>query len=193
MSLVWGVDAQTDMQKRLDDAELGFLRMDIVNPDCGASAWGKYNDRPLNPNKVQEMRATFHSTGVLCCQQDKVIYLPLKKEWFVGETTPGIAGKYVQDLPVLKFTPAGKEALKAGEVNPLSGNHRRDALGHYVADLTAALTALNKDLEGLEEDEKPAKLEAIKVMTERLANAPWWAVKIYDYGACVYTQECDLC
>lgn len=172
------------MQKRLDDAELGFLKMDIVNPPCGAQAWGKYNDRPLNMTKVEEMRGLYHTMGVLSCQLDKVIYLPLRKSWFVDEVTPVIAGKYIHQVPALKFTPEGKQALADGEVHPLSGNHRRAALVLYVADLQAALKTLKAELEELEgNEEKTAKTEEIRIMSKRLEDAPYWAVKVYDIGA----------
>lgn len=183
MAAVWGLEAQTEIQKRLDEADLGFVRMDIVNPFCGIGAWGFYNDRPLDPDKVERMRTLFHTMGPLSCQPDKVIYLAMNPAWFVGPTTTKIAGKYVYQLPLLALTPAGKQALAEGEFHPLSGNHRRAALVLYCKDLQAELKALQEELQDLKDDEFTAKEEEVRVMTTRVANAPFWTIQVYDIGA----------
>lgn len=149
MAAVWGLEAQTEIQKRLDAADLGYLRMDIVDPFCGVSAWGLFNDRPLDPQKVESIRKSYHLMGPLACQNDKVIYLPMNPAWFVGPTTPVIAGKYVYQVPLLELTPAGKQALADGEFHPLSGNHRRAALVLYYEDLQESLKLLNEELRGI--------------------------------------------
>lgn len=183
MSVVWGLEAQTDMQKRLTDANLGFLRMDIVNPMCGAEAWGYYNNRPLNQTKVEEMRDIFNTMGVLCCQQDKVIYLPMDPTWYEGETVPDIAGKYVYQLPELKLSEAGLAALAAGFFHPCNGNHRRAALVLYFNDLLAAQAELKAAVEAATGDELRVKEEELRVMSIRVRDAPFWAIQVFDIGA----------
>lgn len=183
-SSVWGLEAQTDIQKRLADADIGYMRIDLVEPFCGVGSWGYYNNRPLENLKVQEMRKLFHSMGPLACHPDKVIYMAMNPEWFSNQTTPVIAGKYVQELPLLELTPAGKRALAAGEFHPLSGNHRRAALVLYHQDLVAALTALKKEAkkEKLQGDQLRAKEDEIKVMTTRVANSRFWTIQVYNIG-----------
>lgn len=183
MAAVWGLEAQTEIQKRLDAADLGYLRMDIVDPFCGVSAWGLFNDRPLDPQKVESIRKSYHLMGPLACQNDKVIYLPMNPAWFVGPTTPVIAGKYVYQVPLLELTPAGKQALADGEFHPLSGNHRRAALVLYYEDLQESLKLLNEELEDLAGDALKAKQQEVKVMQKRMENAPFWTIKVYDIGA----------
>lgn len=182
MSSVWGLEAQTEIQKRLAEADLGYLRMDIVNPFCGADAWGFYNNRPLDRDKVQKMREMFHSMGPLPCQTDKVIYLPLNPVWFEPPTTSEITGKYVYEVPIIKLTEAGEKALAAGEIHPLSGNHRRAALVLYHGDLVDALAALEIETEGLGNVELERKQREIDVMKNRVENAPFWVIKVYDIG-----------
>lgn len=189
MSVVWGLEAQTEMQKRLEEADLGHLRMDIVNPCCGKQAWGGFNDRPLNEAKVEDLRAKYHSTGPLCCQADKVIYLPMRPTWFEGPTLPVIAGKYVNQVPILKLTAEGKKALASNRIRPLSGNHRREALCRYHEDLVEALKLLNDELGGLEGEEKAAKEAEIEKMSKRVEDAPFWTIKIYDLGASFFPSS----
>lgn len=182
MSVVWGLDAQTDMLKRLGGAHLGFLQMDIVDPFCGVDAWGFYNNRPLNDAKVQDLRAMYHSMGVLACQLDKVIYLPMDPAWFEGPTMQDVTGKYVYQLPLLKLTAAGLAALKAGLFHPCNGNHRRAALLLYYGDLVGALKALRGEAGALAGTELEAKEEEIRVMSLRIERAPFWAIQVYDIG-----------
>lgn len=102
----------------------------------------------------------------------------------MDDLTPVITGKYIYQVPALKFTPEGEQALANDEIHPLSGNHRRAALVLYVADLEAALKTLNEELDALELDaDKTAKMEEIRIMSKRLTDAPFWAVKVYDIGA----------
>lgn len=183
MSIVWGLDAQTEMQKRLQDADLGHLSMNLVDPICGKEAWGRYNNRPLTETKIEQIRSNYHSMGALSCQVDKVIYLPLRPTWFEGPTTPVITGKYVHQVPILKLTPDGEEALRAGLIRPLSGNHRREALVRYCADLANALEVLKLERGDLEGAERDAKDVEIKIMSERVKHAPFWTIKVYDIGA----------
>lgn len=186
MSVVWGLEAQTGMQKRLADAHVGYLRMNIVEPVCGAAAWGKYNNRGLSDRKVQELRSAFHRMGVLSCQQDKVIYLPMDTGWYEGKTSPEIAGKYIYELPELKLTAEGEAALKANLIHPCSGNHRRAATVLYYTDLVEAKKELLAEIESLEGDERSAKEEELLVMEKRVEHAPFWAVLIYDLSELVH-------
>lgn len=182
MSLVWGLEDQTEMQKRLEGADLGYLRMNIVDPFCGVSAWGLYNSRLLIDAAVNKILEAYKAIGVLACQVDKVIYLPMRASWFVGSTIPVISGKYVYEVPLLKLTAEGEAALAAGLITPLSGNHRRAALVLYYNQLVAQLKQLEEEVKGLEDEEKIEKNQEIAVMRKRVEHAPFWTVRIYDYG-----------
>lgn len=122
-SSVWGLDAQTDMQKCLANADLGYLSINLIHLFCGVDSWGFYNNQPLNDDKVQQMHQLFHTMGPLVCQTDKVVYMAMNPEWYSNVTTPVITGKYMYQVPLLKLTPAGEQALADREFWLLSGNH----------------------------------------------------------------------
>lgn len=184
MSSVIGVDATTKIQRKLVDANIGFMCMDIVNPLCGTKAWGKFNNRPIRDAGVLELTKQFHTMGALKCQADKVLFVPMKRSWFKNATIPVINGQYINDVPRLELTEEGKKAIAAGKVQPLNGNHRRRALEQYCADLAAQLLKLVEEAEGLETDAAAGKLREIKLMEERIEWAPYWTIQVHDIGAC---------
>lgn len=184
MSTVVGVEETTEIQKKLVQANLGFVCMNIVEPPCGPKAWGKYNNRPIRTAGVKDLVDKFNSVGPLKCQADKVIFIPMRPNWYSSQPIAVINGLYIQDVPKLVLTPEGLEAILARLFNPLNGNHRREALILYCAALAAQLEKLEEELKALEGDAATAKAEEVRVMQERVEWAPYWTIQIHDLGTC---------
>lgn len=183
MSSIVGVEETTQIQKKLVGAAIGFVCMNIVDPPCGAGAWGKYNNRPLQKAGVKDLFDKFLDIGPLKCQADKVIFIPMRSTWYTTVPIPVINGQYIQDVPKLVLTPAGLKAIADGLFNPLNANHRREALILYCAALAALLAKLEEEVDGLEGDEAIAKQVEVDVMAERVEWAPYWTIQIHDIGA----------
>lgn len=187
MSSIVGVEATTKIQKKLVAANLGFLCMDIVDPPCGAKAWGRFNTRLTGDAGVNDLVAKFHEVGPLKCEADKVLFVPMKRSWFTNELIQVINGQYIQDVPRLVLTEEGEKAIANGEMQPLNGNHRRKALAKYLADLVARLEKLVAQAGELEDDKAALaeKQREIEVMEERVEWAPYWTIQVHDIGACL--------
>lgn len=183
MSTIVGVEETTQIQKKLVASAIGFVCMNIVDPPCGAGAWGKFNNRPVQKAGVKDLFDKFLAVGPLKCQADKVIFIPMRPSWYTTEPIPVINGQYIQDVPRLVLTPEGLKAIADGLFNPLNANHRREALILYCAALAALLAKLQEELDGLEGDEAVAKRVEVDVMAERVEWAPYWTIQIHDIGA----------
>ncbi|KAH9022645.1 hypothetical protein EDB85DRAFT_1895168 [Lactarius pseudohatsudake] len=192
--------AKTVLREQKKAAELGFMKMDIVNPPQGAH-WGRFNDRKLNNEWVDELAIQFQS-NLDNCTDESAIEVAVKIEWLkdVTKVHQTVDGKAIEDVSAIEFTDEGKTAIANNNLWALGGNHRREALILYVSAQREELEEKRKEFNRVEEESKkptqarlgPAKGAAVerqdieaykkllKALEDKIENAGYWVIKLYD-------------
>jgi hypothetical protein len=185
------------LRKLKEDFSLGYLGMNLVNPPVGAY-WGKYNDRELDDTWVKKLCDSF-SHDLDNCDDNTAIAVAIDMNWLSKESIPvkSIAGKTIDDIPMVQFTEDGQEAIRPNNLFMLGGNHRRAALKMYVEalknkeeDRKQRIAILEKETtkhaERIETQKAVMELEKLraeaKQKEETIKSAGKWVIELFDRG-----------
>lgn len=198
------------MLSKVEEFNMGYVRFNLLDPICGANAWGSINHRALEPKivsvliwksvycireqrlirtKVKKMVDDFGGgVGQLNAQSDKALKLAVRPDWISCTPVATINGLYILEIPTLDLTQMGEEANERNQLKPLSGNHRRAAVVEFNAQLEKRLNALNEEIEKLDDadftPESQAAIAELKAqetkLLRRIECSQWWGVQLFD-------------
>ena len=134
------------------------------------------------------------------CSNDHSMDITFDPDWLENrdDILKSVDGLTIDQVPVLKFSPKGKLAIKGGNLWVLGGNHRRMAVIKYMKKLeaesekTKELIAKIKDgktedeLANLSEDNQATLRlweEKLPILDAKMKTSRLWSVRIYDRGA----------
>lgn len=196
---------KTELREKKKAAELGYLALNVVEPPKG-TFWGHFNDRILDDKWVNDLGESF-KTNLESCTDGTAMEVAIMKEWLTDSCLNSMAtsvdGKTIQSLQVMEFTEVGKLAILNNNLWMLGGNHRRTALGQFVANKRKELERMKKEISKMEAEAKPgaqgpaedeqgpdAAKKAANQVEEFIKVSSMWAVRVYDRGVCrLYTTE----
>lgn len=185
--------------------------MDVIRPPRGA-IWGRWNNRFIQPGWVTGLVNAFKARFDNCVDDRSMaavvdpawlarpVPVPdpknpdaaveVKEPWWVT-----VQGFWIDDVPVIKFTPGGLEAIKDDNLWILGGNHRRHALNRFlivqqeeVGKLEAEIADMRKKNEeggpdgmvGLLTDDISAKSKVLSKKKEELLVRKKWPLLLYN-------------
>jgi hypothetical protein len=186
-----------------EKVQLGYMSTNIIKPLEGAG-WGRFNDRAVKEAWVQHLASEFVNNKQNC-RKNTAISIAVKKSWIknVDEIMPSVAGKDIEEVPMLELTDEAKNLIRASEEDEiwfLSGNHRRLALKIHISRLGKEKEAIlkeaekmhKKQIEGGHNHDQNAEEKEFKAQAEKLGRdietASRWAVLVYDRGE----RPCDV-
>jgi len=123
------------LRKKKQEAFIGFMCINILEPPEGAE-WGVFNDKVIKSKWLETFRLKFHNRAGPEIYIDKnVIDIRVKRHWIenIQESLQTIEGM-TDRVPKMKLTLEGFEETQPKNLWVFSGNHRRQALGLYIAD-----------------------------------------------------------
>ena len=187
------------LRRVIGEATLGYLLMDLAPPPTGAY-WGKFNNRTVNSQWVEKLFESFID-DMDHFSEKNAIEVAVKPAWLdeslEGNIAPTLSGFKFHDVPLLKFSEPGTEAIQNNNLWMLSGNHRRLALLQYVNLLKMKLEEEEGKAEDVVNGKSRADLEMlaprakkglkdtqgkIEKFQEQIDKASKWVVKLYDRG-----------
>lgn len=186
------------VRKWKQDAFLGYLSMDVVQPPPGA-IWGKFNNRSVNESWVKALAAAF-GKNIDNCSNDYSMDLALDPKWLIDPTVilASVDGLKIHQVPVVNFNELGLLSIKNDNLWMLGGNHRRIALTRYITKMTSELVemkaAIKEETAGKTEEDI-AKMDSecastlkeahnrIQMLEEKIESSCMWTVRVYDRGA----------
>jgi hypothetical protein len=188
----------TELRKLQLDVTVGYLAINLVEPPEGA-VWGVFNDRELKPSWVNGLANEFDQGNLDNSDADSAVEAAVKSKWLDSEVMPlsvsQVRGMTIQDVPVIKFSEEGLEAIRNDNLWMFSGNHRRAALVKHVAKLKSDLEDLHKTINKVEDELKkepsvtsPRALfleklkDAATQREQRIENSQKWVVRLYNRG-----------
>jgi hypothetical protein len=187
-------------------AFMGYVSLNVVNPPPGA-VWGTFNNRIVDTKWVDKMAESFDFHLDNCTDQNSMD-ITLDPDWLFDQSAfiSVIEGLLMDDVPPLKFTKQGEVEIKNNNLWMLSGNHRRLALGQYVAKMKAEVESAKEIIRSLKEGKtegEMAKLddaaknkltqaeEIIKKVAPKILKSSMWSVRVYNRGAWYHTPRGD--
>lgn len=203
----------TEIRSTKQKAFVGYLSLNVIDPPDG-TVWGRFNNRAVNQPWVNKLCEAYVKNWVDNCTDVQSMDVVIDLDHLVNDRPDpkadpkavpppdailtSVEGLTIHAVPEMKFTPEGREAIKAeGGLWMLSGNHRRLALTKYVNDLKIEIekiTAKVVKIVGKLTDEEIGDLEpnvlesvrvaqdTIKEKEETLRRSGLWAIKIHDKG-----------
>jgi hypothetical protein len=186
-----------ELRGKMEDACIGYLSMNVVNPPEGAF-WGKFNNRALDQNWIKSLANTF-KVNLDNCTAKTAMDIAIDPDWLVDKSTiePKVEGKDINDVKEINFSQEGWRAIKNNNLWVLSGNHRhialtafRDSMKEEVAIINQAIeTAMSQVSEEqaqnmdsvTQKDLEITKREA-EFLEEKIHNSTKWLVRVYDRG-----------
>ena len=89
----------TELRGKIQDALLGYLAMDLIDPPEGA-CWGQFNDRPIELKWIKDLTRSFQEDGVDNCIDKTAIEVAVRPDaWLknrrVGGTEAKEAGEHM--------------------------------------------------------------------------------------------------
>ena len=165
------------------------MSMNIVEPPQGA-CWGRFNDRILNPAWVQELVEGFRQY-LDNCTDIKAIDVGVKREWLEDDMqiVKSVEGRKIEDIPLIRFSEAGKAETANKNLWVFGGNHRRAALCIYISKLEEERTKTQQKITAIETgtSNEQQNLGSLKNKLEKLAKKvevdKHWVIRLYDRGA----------
>jgi hypothetical protein len=175
------------------------MKMSIVRPPIGAH-WGKFNNRTLTEKWIVQLCKDFLASSVDNCSDVHAMDVALDPSWLEnpGAIVPTVNGLMLDEVPELKFTPAGAAAIRKNNLWMLSGNHRRVAVLRHIEELRKQLIDANEQIEDVIKDKTETQLanledkpkeklayfqNIVKVLEPVIEASSWWVVRVIDRGA----------
>lgn len=185
---------QKDLEGYKEEAGLGYLVMDIVDPPKGAF-WGKYNDRRLQMAWVNDLAEKFKA-NLDSCSNLTAIEVAVRQPWVknLDQAVKSAARLTTITLPRVEFTELGLEEIANDNLWVLGGNHRREALKKFTREMSGKIQSNSKAIGRLEaqrnrqgeDSEREQDLKDLKdknkELVDVLSHAPRWAIHLYDRG-----------
>jgi hypothetical protein len=183
------------LRGKKEEAFIGYLCLNLYDPPKEAT-WGLYNDRTVNDSWVAHLVQEFTKRLDNCSNAD-ALDVAVRREWIenIDAILPTVNDKKIEDVPAMKFTPDGKEAIQPDKLVMLGGNHRRLALKVYVDEMKEQMEIARAKLKGKgaqahkQSDitgpigEELNKLEEkVDWYEKKLESSQHWAVALYDIG-----------
>jgi hypothetical protein len=186
------------LRKQTKAAVLGWALMDTYHPPVGAE-WGTFNDRIVEQSWVRDLLIKYRTDVYDHISEETAMEIVVNEDWIenpledLKKTVDEIEDK--TKIPVLRFTPKGKEGMKASHLWMMGGNHRRLAqrilldakTSDYEQMEEVAKSARNKWIEGGRAD--PAKKKEVEDLESKAADMKaridfesLWGMKIYSRG-----------
>lgn len=112
MSTVFGVEQETEMQKRLVEANVGYFCVNITDPFCSVDTW--------------QVCKQFYAKGPLTYKADKFLFVVMCLEWItnVKDVIQVIDRLYIWNVNILELTESGRWAVTEEWFHLLNGNHQ---------------------------------------------------------------------
>jgi hypothetical protein len=149
----------TQLRAKQQEAFMGYMSMDVVDPPVGA-IWGYWNNRSVDPSFVESMAIDFVSK-LESCVGVYAIPIAVRPHWlYEGTILKHVDGKRLDEVPTIRFTDEGAEAIRDDQLWVLGGNHRRLALAMCIQNLKTELEekkALVAELRQAEKGKAKAK------------------------------------
>jgi hypothetical protein len=184
-----------DLRSKKHAAFIGYLSINLYDPPKEAT-WGRYNDRAVNNNWVATLVRDFTRCLDNCTMED-ALEVAVRRDWIqnIDQVLQMVNDKTICNVPVIEFTPKGKEAIKPDNLVMLGGNHRRLAIKDYIDELRQQLEKARTKLKGKgvqahkQSDitgpigEEVQKLEEkVEWLEKKLASSQHWVIAMYDMG-----------
>jgi hypothetical protein len=195
-----------ELQAAIRKALMGYVSVNVVNPPAG-TVWGRFNDRTVDTDRVDKMAQRFE-THLDNCTDKNSMDIALDPDWLFSRDSfiSIIDGMDMGDVPMLKFTEQGLVEIRKNNLWMLTGNHRRLALGQYVAQMKADVESAKEIIRSIKdckmEDESvmlddvaSEKLrwanEVVKTVQPKILKSSMWTVRAYNRGAWYHTPRRD--
>lgn len=184
--------------KILRDCTIGHAKLQLVEKpyfekplkDTIDMGRAKINDREINAARTAGMVDSLDRLGFLRMDRNVVIIMVVNKSWFSTELLKDIEGASNEDVPFLKLTKEGIQAMKDGKWNPVEGLGRRSGAEAYVEQRDRLRTMVLEKIQKLQSVPHPennaGQIEELQKMVARLEaeaeNASWWTFRLIDEG-----------
>jgi predicted ribosome quality control (RQC) complex YloA/Tae2 family protein len=177
------------------EAFIGYLSFNLYDPPKEAT-WGRYNDRAVNEDWVANLVIEFTKHLDNCTDED-ALEVAVKRPWIENteDILDTVNDKTIKEVPVLKFTREGMNAIHPDNLVMLGGNHRRLALKQYVDELKKQLEKAQQKLKGKDTqaqkhaditgpiaDEVKRLQETVDWYDRKVKKSQHWVVALYDIG-----------
>ncbi|KAH9023469.1 hypothetical protein EDB84DRAFT_1440954 [Lactarius hengduanensis] len=179
---------KSELREKQKAAELGYLSMNIVDPQRGAF-WEKFDDWKADEQWVNNLVTSF-TENLENCTDVTAIEGAVKKTWVknLDSIMSTVDRHQLSEAPDIEFTDEGKEAIARGNLWMLGGNHRRKALTKYRKMKSEELKTMKNQVGKMETealaDEARKELDtakkAVKRLEETVAASSTWVIRLYD-------------
>ena len=183
------------LRGKKQEAFIGYLSLNLYDPPKQA-VWGRYNDRPVNPDWVTGLVNSYTKRLDNCTGED-ALEVVVKKEWIqnVDDILTIVNDKKIEEVAEMVFTRKGEEAIDPDNLVMLGGNHRRLALKVFVDKMKeqlenermqlqtkSAQAHKRSDITGLIGDEVVELTKKVEWFERKLALSQHWVIALYDIG-----------